>query len=680
MLLKSKVAQSVGLILISALSFVSFAKQNDIKQVSQAELSLKDLPVVHHHSFNNRAKAQFSLRNNEDFPQVELVVFYQPSYAATYGEYAMHKRIPIFVDTLNEAISAHGLEGYKVVIKDVVPVKSVPDSVSYTDVLDKDGNVIQDGADYLFSLSALNEMSLVSGKWIENHEYQVYQEKWSADLVLYMREKRQDDGTLLGLAGIGGESSSALDDGGDPSLYTAVAHELGHNFGMNHEEEKANVGPDYARAWKCGGKNTIMYSASSPESTVRHFSDPSLMNGNENCGDESIAYNAKVLTDNYMTIAQRRSGLVADGVVNFVSSSFSGNESEGITLHLERSGDASESASVKVFAENGSAVWGEDFSNAFVLAEFPEGSSKASVVFPVINDGGTEGVEEFKVHLHYPYKLSVGDLASATARLLDGNNSGIGGMLSISAPNELNEGQKGTLLISRNGGVGEIIVNVTTGSDSALPGVDYVPINKQLVFAEGEVEKSVEFIASDDLSAEVTEVVEVTISSPNEGVTYSPNIASISVIDDDAVGVGAFEIRSGDNKVQENIGNVPVVISRKGGFDAVDLEVEIDVKGVKTSLPISFLKDESEKSILINISDNAIDEPDYELKLTLNSKDGTAITVNEFVLVVIDNDESTTAEPPVNESSSGGSIGFLVIFLLPFTFLRRLKVNSSSRI
>jgi hypothetical protein len=208
-------------------------------------------------------------------------------------------------------IAAHGVS-QQVIIKDMVPVVSVDDSARFDTQFDDDGNVISDGVPYLFSSAVLNAGS---------PEYDAYQ-AWQADLVMYVREQRPED-TVLGLAGLGGELSFVLDWNYTPEEYSTVAHEIGHSFGMNHEEAKAFVGPEYARAWECGGMQTIMYSSASEDTTLRHYSDPDLTNDGEACGNEN-ADNSRILKENFAFTSHRRSGIDSLGNVSFTNASYIG--------------------------------------------------------------------------------------------------------------------------------------------------------------------------------------------------------------------------------------------------------------------------------------------------------------------------------------------------------------------
>jgi hypothetical protein len=643
--------------LISA-SFMVSAGAVDLRKTYEAEKVISSWPEYTVKSVNNAL-----------LPSVEVVVFYQPSYASTVGEYNVYERSANFVATLNEAMAAHGLNDYSVVIKDVVPVESVPDSAPYNDVVE-DGVVVTDGAEYLFSLAALNEFRLVDGEFVKNPEFEIYQNKWQADLVLYLREQRDDD-KHLGLAGIGGEYASAVDIGGDSTLQTTVAHEIGHNFGLNHEEGKASVGPDYARAWECSGKQTIMYSASAQSTTLRHFSDPNLSNNGVACGDEAKAYNAKVLVDNYVTTSQRRSGVEALGSVSFKDASYSGNESDGVSLTLVRTGDVTEAATVKVFAKNGDAIWGEDFTDAFVLAEFAQGESQASVVYPFVNDGVVEDLEKLTMQLNYPYKLSLGSTAVAEVNLLDGDSLGAGGTASIFGPDELVEGEEITLTVTRAGGIGEVVINVSTSSENAQAGTDFIPLNENIVFKEGEVEKQVVMTTPSNDVAEINKAVTVTISSPNAGVIYENSTHIVTLVDDDAQGAGTFNIIQGAASVSESAGAYPVTISRSGGFAETTLNVSSVIKGAEATSTVQFAQNEVEKTVTIAIPNNSTVESDYEMKITLSSNDVGATVDTSTITVTIKDDDTPAVES--GGESSGGSFGFIALLLGASTLLGRRR-------
>ncbi|MGP5159788.1 Calx-beta domain-containing protein [Pseudoalteromonas prydzensis] len=646
------ILKTVTLPLLASASFIASASSLDVRQNYGSEQVLQQhLPSMYQFAGVKTVKAM-------SVPSVEVVVFYQPSYASAFGEYNVYNRSVDFINTFNEALTAHGLVDYKVIIKDIVPVQSVPDSAPYVE-FDKNGQVTQGGAESLFSLAALNEDIMLNGELIKSPEYEIYQNKWKADLVLYLREQRAGD-PHLGLAGIGGEYSSAVDIGGDSKLYTTIAHEIGHNFGLNHEEGKANKGPEYARAWQCGGKQTMMYSSSAQATTLRHFSDPNITNGGQACGDEGKAYNAKVLVDNYAATSQRREGVVESGTVTFKDVSFSGNESEGVAITLIRNGDFSVPASVKVFAENGSALWGEDFTTSFVLAEFEAGQTQAEIVYPFVNDGIDEGVETLKMHLKYPYKLAVGAQSEAAITLLDGDSQGAGGVVSIYGPSQLEEGKEIKLTITRAGGVGEIVVNVKTQSDNAVEGTDYIPLNENIIFKEGVVEQQVSVTTPSNDVAEIDKTVTVTLTSPNAGVEFDVRSHVINLIDDDASGAGTFDMQ-GNKTVSESAGSYSLTIKREGGFAATSVKVTSSVKGVDTVTTVAFNQNETEKTVAIPFTDNNVEESNYQMTINLSSDDaGALINTSSLVVEIIDNDAAGNSN---GGESSGGSLGFLSLLI-----------------
>ena len=152
--------------------FVSaaIANEHDGRAAGAGETSVELLP-------------KSSIQATDGDATADVVVFVQPSYIKKYGAYEAHKRIHAWFDIANESYTFHGHD-YRLRINDVVPVESVDDETPFHDVIDEDGNITQDGAEYLFSMAALNP---------GNPEYDTYQTKWAADLVVYVREKRKGD-------------------------------------------------------------------------------------------------------------------------------------------------------------------------------------------------------------------------------------------------------------------------------------------------------------------------------------------------------------------------------------------------------------------------------------------------------------------------------------------------------
>lgn len=664
-----KVFSTICLAVLAAT--VSLANASDKKGLSINEKYVGYLPTV-------------SAMSSDSTSVADVVIFYQPSYAASYGEYEIYRRVERWFETANQSYAAHGLD-LQLSIKDMVPVVSVPDTAPYMDVVDEDGNIIQDGAEYLFSLAALN-----AGQ----PEYEIYQTKWKADLVVYVRERRDGD-DILGSAGIGGEYSSVLDNGIDPTTYTTLAHEVGHSIGMNHEEANAHVGPEYARAWQCGGKTTIMFSGATEANTLHHYSSPDISFGGEVCGDEAVANNARVLQENFGPTTQRRSGVDSLGQVSFAADAFNGNEVEGVTVSLVRDGDISQAASVKVFIENGSAVWGEDFTEAFVVADFTEGESTAEVVFPMINDADDEDMETARVFLKFPYRLALGNVNEANVFIENGNNGGFAGQFSVLAGSaSVNEGDVVDLTVTRSGGVGEVVVNVVTLDGAAIAGNDFVELNEALVFAEGEVEKALVLTTINDEVFEESEALTVSISSPSTTAEYGVKETAITVIDDDVntqPQVGVFSLVVSNSTVEENVGTFTVTINRENGSEGeanlrlytVDGGQVAGTDYQAVDQQIVFADGETQKEVQITVIDETIDDNDSGFRINLEG-DGLEISVGELTIIIKDNDnsnENNGTDDNRGSSSGGGSMGMLSVLLFGLVaFRNRLtKLNANKK-
>jgi hypothetical protein len=592
----------------------------------------------------------------DDTANIDIVVFYQNAYMAQYGDYDGYYHIEDQIASVNEAYETNDIDAL-ITIRDVVQITSVEESLPYSTIYDDDGNFLADGGGTLSSIVILNE---------GYPEYDTYQQ-WQADLVMVMRDKRSDS-SALGAASIGGEYSIIMSVNGDDDLITAT-HEIGHNMGGRHEiEDSPNVTPAYAHPSECNDKDTVMTSTISASGNYNFYSSPDITQGVDVCGDEDEADNARVVADNVSTAAARRDGVETVGSVSFDAASYSIYEDETLTVTLTRDGDLSNEATVKVYAKNDTAEWGQDYLEVYQLATFAANESSTSVSFTIVNDTLEEDTEMFTLSLKYPYTLTLGDISETTVYLSNVENTGDASTFSLSGPDSLSEGETGTYTVTRSGdAVGEVViyaVSEQTDYYDASTNEDFLAITEELYFAEGETSKTFTLDAWEDYEDEIVEPLDLLISSDAD-VSYDVQALTVEIIDTNEGTEGEFDFLYNSSATEGDTFDIEV--TRSEGFEG---DVTIDVttsysnglSGETHSITIG--DGEREAVLSFDLANNSKEEDDYTMTLSFSTD------AEEAVL----NETSGTVDIEDNDvEDNGGSMGWFILLMGLLVPFRRIK-------
>ncbi len=187
---------------------------------------------------------------------------------------------------------------------------------------------------------------------------------------------------------------------------------------------------------------------------------------------------------------------------------------------------------------SGTATGGEDYTALPGSVTLNFFQRQATIPVNVTgNDGVFEGDETVTVTLQESPGVSIGSNANATVTIFDSPHSVTAETISNATENPVSVGE---IIVSLNA-VNESGAPVTVTFDvsgTAIPGVDYLPLDSTVEIAEGASSASIVVTPIDDdlLEANETIVVTLTGTSDTRAPIGDPAIATVSIIDDDSVG------------------------------------------------------------------------------------------------------------------------------------------------
>ena len=169
----------------------------------------------------------------------------------------------------------------------------------------------------------------------------------------------------------------------------------------------SNVGPRCATS-HADNFGTIM-SYFNP--TLYRFSNPNITCGPSGgtlraCGASNSADNTLSMNNNRFTLSAIKSTAVValPGSIQFTNSAFTASEASGtLTATVSRIGGSSGAISATYTTSNGSALAGLDFAQTVGTVSWADGDTASkSISIPIVNDGITEGGENFVITLTNP--------------------------------------------------------------------------------------------------------------------------------------------------------------------------------------------------------------------------------------------------------------------------------------
>lgn len=345
-------------------------------------------------------------------------------------------------------------------------------------------------------------------------------------------EDVESEYSWVGLAMRGGELSVVTPYGNEKHEITILAHELGHNDGLRHNEEVeegiGHMGP-YAAGYFCDNNYSLMDTRGFSYNEDHFFSDMNHTDTStgEACGkmdvaDAALSYRAVIdagwIAEKKEVFANLRDVNERKGYASIQFDDVVFNEAEGaITGTVLWEGLSPEdNASLEVVVSDYQEANIADFYGpAYANVQYT-GEITSSFSIPLANDDEFEIDKNVTFALRSPNGVNLDESMTEATVAIASDDAGEPGIFSFaSSPYSLEEGGSITVTVTRTEGAdGEVILQLISEGGTAS-GSDYTAVDEKLVFANGETEKSITFNAASDSLSESNETVILRLINDN---------------------------------------------------------------------------------------------------------------------------------------------------------------------
>jgi subtilisin-like proprotein convertase family protein len=253
-----------------------------------------------------------------------------------------------------------------------------------------------------------------------------------------------------------------------------------------------------------------------------------------NIVDDGVPGNADV-TDQDFALFVYNASSSGIPVVDFSSAVYSGTENGGdITVTVNLNATSSNTVTVDYASSDGTAIAGSDYTAVNGTLTFNPNETSKTFTVTAIDDTMIENNETVTLVLSNASNATLGTARSpATLTIIDNDS------LSVDFSNNIYSGAEngGSITVTVNlGGVSPntFTVDYASSDGTATAGNDYTAVSGTLTFNPNEMSKTFTVTPINDIIAECSETVTLTLSNPSNAILGDIYQATLHMIDDDS--------------------------------------------------------------------------------------------------------------------------------------------------
>ena len=343
----------------------------------------------------------------------------------------------------------------------------------------------------------------------------------------------------------------------------------------------------------------------------------------------------------------------------FSAASSSISESgSAVNIGIALSNPSSVDVTAVITTVDGTAKSGADYTALSQSVTIPAGNLGTSVSVPILQDGIYESPEQFNVSFVSASGATIREPHLHPVTITDDESMPTASLTATTA--EVDESQPSVAAVITLSGASSssITVDYATADGTAKAGSDYTATSGTVTFAPGETQKTVLIPVLDDSVYEGNQSFTLSISNVS-GATLAASSASFTIDDNEAV--PQLSLDSSSQSVTESDGTISFAVTLSGlsetpvtcSYAATGVNATEGVDFGTASGTLTIPAGQTTASFTVDITQDAIDEPDELFVVSLSSPSGATLGAIHQTGVTITDDEET---PTVSFSSGSASV------------------------